>query len=72
MSDTPRTDAEAFIVNMTGNPDDMGAELCTATFARELERELNEAKSEIDRLNQELRDQTDYHNYDVHWITKLR
>lgn len=44
MSDTPRTDAEAFY------PHDSKYKVCDADFARQLERELNAATSEIERL----------------------
>lgn len=42
MSDAPRADAQAFYEGQS--------EIVSADFARELERELNEAKVEIDRL----------------------
>jgi hypothetical protein len=41
MSDTPRTDAEAFL------PHDSKYRVCDADFARHLERELNEANTII-------------------------
>ena len=44
MSDTPRTDSEAFI------PHDSKYKVCDADFARQLERELNAANAEIERL----------------------
>jgi len=44
MSDTPRTDAEAFW------PHDSKEKVCDAVFARQLEGELNAATSEIERL----------------------
>jgi hypothetical protein len=44
VSDTPRTDAEAFY------PHDSKYKVCDADFARQLERELNAASVEIDRL----------------------
>ena len=50
MSDTPRTDAEAFY------PHDSNEKVCGAAFARQLERELNRAcemyrKLDIHTLN---------------------
>ena len=47
MSDTPRTDAEAFL------PHDSKYRVCDADYARQLERELNEANKTI-RLQHEL------------------
>ena len=44
MSDTPRTDKEAFF------PHDSKYRVCDAGFARQLERELNAANAEIERL----------------------
>ena len=44
MSDTPRTDSEAFL------PHDSKYKVCDADFARQLERELNAANGEIERL----------------------
>jgi hypothetical protein len=44
VSDTPRTDAEAFY------PHDSKYKVCDADFARQLERELNAASVEIERL----------------------
>lgn len=44
MSDTPRTDKEAFF------PHDSMYRVCDDDFARQLERELNAATSEIERL----------------------
>ena len=44
MSDTPRTDAEAFL------PHDSKYRVCDADFARQLERELNAANERIQRL----------------------
>ena len=41
MSDTPRTDAEAFL------PHDSKYRVCDADFARQLERELNSANTII-------------------------
>ena len=44
MVETPRTDAEAFY------PHDSKHKVCDADFARQLERELNAANAEVDRL----------------------
>ena len=44
MNDTPRTDSEAFL------PHDSKYQVCDADFARQLERELNAANVEIQRL----------------------
>jgi len=44
VSDTPRTDAEAFL------PHDSKYRVCDADFARQLERELNAANERIQRL----------------------
>jgi hypothetical protein len=44
VSDTPRTDAEAFW------PHDSQYKVCDAVFARQLERELNAANSKIELL----------------------
>jgi predicted RNase H-like nuclease (RuvC/YqgF family) len=44
VSDTPRTDSEAFL------PHDSKYQVCDADFARILERELNAANVEIQRL----------------------
>jgi FtsZ-binding cell division protein ZapB len=44
MSDTPRTDAEAFY------PHDSNEKVCDAVFARQLEGELNAANAEVERL----------------------
>ena len=48
MSDTPRTDSEAFL------PHDSKYQVCDADFARTLERELNAANVEIERLTQKV------------------
>ena len=48
VSDTPRTDAEAFY------PHDSKEKVCDADFARILERELNAANDRIKRLEAEL------------------
>lgn len=48
MSDTPRTDAEAFL------PHDSKYRVCDADFARQLERELNAANDRIKRLEEAL------------------
>ena len=48
MSDTPRTDAEAFY------PHDSKEKVCDADFARQLERELNAASVEIKRLTKKV------------------
>jgi len=44
LSDTPRTDAEAFW------PHDSQYKVCDAVFARQLERELNAANADVERL----------------------
>ena len=44
MSDTPRTDSEAFL------PHDSKEKVCDADFARQLERELNDGIDRIKRL----------------------
>jgi hypothetical protein len=46
MSDTPRTDAEAFL------PHDSKYRVCDADFARQLERELTTAQDRIKRLEE--------------------
>jgi len=46
VSDTPRTDAEAFL------PHDSKYRVCDADFARQLERELNAANERIKRLEE--------------------
>jgi len=46
VSDTPRTDAEAFL------PHDSKYRVCDADFARQLERELNAANDRIKRLEE--------------------
>jgi hypothetical protein len=46
MSDTPRTDAEAFL------PHDSKYRVCDVDFARQLERELNAANERIKRLEE--------------------
>ncbi len=46
MSDTPRTDAEAFL------PHDSKYRVCDADFVRQLERELNAANERIKRLEE--------------------
>lgn len=48
MSDTPRTDAEAFY------PHDSNKKVCDADFARQLEGELNAAKAEVERLTRKV------------------
>ena len=50
ISDTPRTDAEAFL------PHDSKYRVCDADFARQLERELNAANDRIKRLEEDLMD----------------
>ena len=44
MSDTPRTDAEAFF------PHESMYQVCDADFTRQLERELNAANGNVERL----------------------
>ena len=46
MSDTPRTNKEAFF------PHDSKYRVCDADFARQLERELNAANDRINRLKE--------------------
>ena len=53
MSDTPRTDAEAFL------PHDSKYRVCDADFARQLERELNAANEMFRKLNIHALDLTD-------------
>jgi ppGpp synthetase/RelA/SpoT-type nucleotidyltranferase len=53
VSDTPRTDAEAFL------PHDSKYRVCDADFARQLERELNAANERIKRLDETLEGVTD-------------
>ncbi len=48
MSDTPRTDAEAFL------PHDSKYRVCDVDFVRKLERQLNEANERIKRLEEAL------------------
>ena len=50
MSDTPRTDGEAFF------PHDSKYKVCDADFCRQLERELNAANERIKRLEEDLGD----------------
>ncbi len=47
MSDTPRTDAEAFL------PHDSKYRVCDVDFVRQLERELNAANERVKRLEEE-------------------
>ena len=47
VSDTPRTDAEAFL------PHDSKYRVCDVDFVRQLERELNAANERIKQLEQE-------------------
>ena len=49
MSDTPRTNLEAFF------PHESMYQVCDADFARQLERELQEANKRIKRLEDALR-----------------
>jgi len=48
MSDTPRTEAEAFL------PHDSKYRVCDVDFVRQLERELNAANDRIKRLEEAL------------------
>ena len=48
MSDTPRTDSEAFL------PHDSKYKVCDDDFARQLEVELNAANAEIKRLTKKV------------------
>ena len=48
MSDTPRTDAEAFY------PHDSKEKVCDSDFARQLKRELNAANVEIDEKRKDI------------------
>ena len=48
MSDTPRTDSEAFL------PHDSKYQVCDADFARQLERELNAANVEIEEKRKDV------------------
>ena len=48
MSDTPRTDSEAFL------PHDSKYQVCDADFARILERELNAANDEIEEKRKDV------------------
>lgn len=57
MSDTPRTDAEAFY------PHDSKWKVCDADFARQLERELNAANERIKRLEE-------LENRMLNWLTE--
>ena len=67
MSDTPRTDSEAFL------PHDSKEKVCDSDFARILERELNAANERIKRLVQagdcllSHRNSTDYHEKVREW-----
>jgi hypothetical protein len=47
VSDTPRTDAEAFL------PHDSKYRVCDVDFVRQLERELNAANERVKRLEEE-------------------
>ena len=57
ISDTPRTDAEAFY------PHDSKYKVCDADFARILERELNAANERIKRLEES-------ENRMLNWLTE--
>ena len=57
MSDTPRTDSEAFY------PHDSKWKVCDADFARTLERELNAANERIKRLEES-------ENRMLNWLTE--
>ena len=48
MSDTPRTDAEAFY------PHDSKEKVCDSDFARQLKRELNAANAEIEEKRKDV------------------
>ena len=48
MSDTPRTDAEAFY------PHDSKEKVCDSDFARQLKRELNAANVEMDEKRKDI------------------
>ena len=48
MSDTPKTDSEAFL------PHDSKYKVCDADFARQLERELNAANAEIEEKRKDV------------------
>ena len=48
MSDTPRTDSEAFL------PHDSKYKVCDDDFARQLERELNAANDEIEEKRKDV------------------
>ena len=67
ISNTPRTDAEAFL------PHDSKYRVCDADFVRQLERELNAANERIKRLVQagdcllSHRNSTDYHEKVREW-----
>lgn len=52
MSDTPRTDDRIVVVTMLQSHPKM--EMVNAPFARELERELNAANSEVERLTRKV------------------
>ena len=56
MSDTPRTNKEAFF------PHDSKYRVCDADFARQLERELNAANDRIKRLEEALTSIGEYWN----------
>ena len=57
VSDTPRTDAEAFY------PHDSKYKVCDADFARQLERELNAANERIKQLEES-------ENRMLNWLTE--
>jgi hypothetical protein len=67
MSDTPRTDAEAFL------PHDSKYRVCDADFARQLERELTTAQDRIKRLEEAGDAMADHYSpwTFIHW-TKAR
>ena len=65
MSDTPRTDAEAFL------PHDSKYRVCDADFVRQLERELNAANERIKRL-EEAGNELMYDNDDMANINRWR
>lgn len=60
MSDTPRTNAAAYQVSEKAE----GLIMTPVKFARQLERELNAAKAEIESLETSLTDIAEYWNED--------
>lgn len=73
MSDTPRTDAEAFASGWPASPLETSCIVAVpATFARQLERELAEARTELATLREMLQARPASHAALVDEIVRLR